>query len=274
MPIGFSEQDRAYVAAIYIEYCREIIDIVAPLVPCVKPQAAFFEAIGPSGMTALAEVVSYAKECGLIVVMDAKRGDIGSTAQAYAAAFLGERPRSPWGCDSLTVNPYLGDDSLEPFFKTAVANDAGLFVLVKTSNPGGKTFQELKTDAGFVYQHVADLVQSLSKQSLGTFGYGAVGAVVGATYPEQLTELRQRMPNTFFLVPGFGAQGGTASDIAGGFDEQGLGAIINSSRGIIFAYENPKYENLGDDWKAAVHAATMDTIEQIADGTPAGRLRD
>ena len=260
-------------AMAYQRFCCDIMDAVVGIVPAVKPQAAFFEHLGTAGMTALANVVEHAHKIGLIVIMDAKRGDIGSTAEAYAAAFLGVKPASVWGCDSLTINPYLGDDSLQPFVTQCRATGAGIFVLVKTSNPGSQTLQELSTDSNKpIYQHVAEMVQQLTAEDLGEFGYGSIGAVVGATYPQQLCVLRSLMPNSIFLVPGLGAQGGTAADVAGGFDDQGLGAVINSSRAIIFAYQREEYEAVGD-WQTAVEYATRDTVEQLATHTSAGKLR-
>ncbi len=253
-------------------YCKQILDVVADLVPAVKPQAAFFEALGFAGMQALANVIDYAKDKNLIVIMDAKRGDIGTTAAAYAAAYLGPRPFSSWGSDALTVNPYLGDDTLEPFVDQAQSHGAGIYVLVKTSNPGSHWLQERTSDGIPLYHHVAEKVQELARQSMGGCGYGAVGAVVGATYPQQLSELRQAMPNVPLLIPGFGAQGGTAADVAAGFDELGHGAIINSSRAIIFAYQNKTYDRFAD-WQDAVSQATRDAIDQLATDTPAGRLR-
>ncbi len=232
---GFSEQ-----AAAYLAFCRGVIDVVAELVGAVKPQAAFFEQLGPSGMVALGQVIEYARRKNLLVILDGKRNDIGSTAAAYAEAYLG-RDSSAWGADALTVSPYLGDDSLSPFVDTAMARGAGIFILVKTSNPGGKTFQDLVSDGRPLYRHVADHVQQLAKQTAGQHGYGAVGAVVGATYPEQAAELRAAMPNTWFLVPGYGSQGAMARDVAGAFDEQGLGAIVNNSRAIIFAHARREY---------------------------------
>lgn len=262
------------VANAFAEFGIAIIDVVKDLVPAVKPQAAFFEQLGPLGMAALAEIVDHATAAGLVVVMDAKRGDIGSTADAYAKAYLGHKSQTAWGCDCLTVNPYMGYDTLEPFFNTAKSNGAGLFVLCKTSNPGSDALQEQVTDGGqTIHQRVADEIQRLCGLTKGDSGYGIVGAVVGATYPEQLAELRRQMPNSILLVPGFGAQGGTASDVAGAFDENGLGAIINSSRGIIFAYEQEKYQSQAkEDWKLAVKQATVDTIEVLAAGTNAGKL--
>ncbi|MEM0924917.1 MAG: orotidine-5'-phosphate decarboxylase, partial [Planctomycetota bacterium] len=195
-------------AAAYTQFCNEIIDVVADKVPCVKPQAAFFEQLGPAGMIALGEVISHARKAGLLVITDGKRNDIGSTATAYADAYLGLD--SPWGSDSLTVSPYLGRDSLEPFADVCDTRDAGVFVLVKTSNPGGGLLQDRATDGQTVYQRVAALVTELNATRLGTCGYGPIGAVVGATYPEQLEELRRLMPTAWILIPGFGAQGGAA----------------------------------------------------------------
>jgi orotidine-5'-phosphate decarboxylase len=209
-----------------------------------------------------------------LVILDAKRNDIGSTATAYAQAYLGRSPASVWGADSMTVSPYLGDDSLQPFVDVAAQRGAGLFVLVKTSNPGGRLFQDLKADGQPLYRHVGQLVERYAVETCGASGYGAVGAVVGATYPEQLAELRRSMPHTWFLVPGFGAQGGGAVDVAGGFDSQGLGAVINSSRGIIFAHARAEYKDRYGDarWQEAVEAATLDMIAQLREQTPAGRL--
>ena len=262
------------IADSYRRFCQGVIDVVAPLVPAVKPQAAFFEQLGPPGMTALAEVIRYAADRELLVVLDGKRNDIGSTAAAYADGYLGRGANSVWGADALTVSPYLGDDSLDPFVDVARRRGAGLFVLVKTSNPGGRIFQDLVADGRPLFEHVAAHVEGLAVLSQGTCGYGFVGAVVGATHPEQLGQLRETMPHTWFLVPGFGAQGGTASDVAGAFDDQGLGAIVNSSRAIIFAHEQPPYrERFGDDnWQRAVESATRDMIQQLRDATPAGKL--
>ena len=262
----------ADVAQAFAKFSCAIIDVVADLVPAVKPQAAFFEMLGPHGMMALASVIDHAQANGLQVVMDAKRGDIGSTATAYAKAFLGKKPLSPWGCDALTVNPYMGFDTLEPFASAANKTGSGLFVLVKTSNPGSDSIQEKIVDDQSIYSLVAEEIQRLSLQNVGATGYGNIGAVVGATYPQQLVELRAKMPNTIFLIPGFGAQGGTAADVAGGLDENGLGGIINSSRGIIFAYQREPFASAAN-WQAAVEEATRDAIERIADGTSASKLR-
>ncbi len=259
-------------------FCKSIIDVVASKVPAVKPQSAFFEQLGPEGVTALCNVTHYAREKGLVVIMDAKRGDIGSTAAAYAAAFLDRSESAPWRCDCLTVNPYLGDDSLTPFVDVGNEHGSGIFVLAKTSNPGGTLFQERNfgsTDdhpQQTLFEAVSDHIQSLAAANVGQSGYGSVGAVVGATWPEQLVELRRRMPNAIFLVPGFGAQGGSAADVGGGLDEQGLGAVINSSRGIIFAYEKEQFA-AATSWQHAVELATDQAIDAIASETNAGRLR-
>jgi orotidine-5'-phosphate decarboxylase len=174
----------------------------------------------------------------------------------------------------LTVSPYLGDDSLAPFVEAARQRDAGVFVLVKTSNPGGRLFQDLVSEGRPLYRHVADHVEGLAAATTGQCGYGAVGAVVGATYPAQLSELRAVMPSTLFLVPGFGSQGGTAADVAGAFDQHGLGAIVNNSRGIIFAHTRPQYrETFGEArWQEAVEAATRDMIGQLRSETPGRNL--
>ena len=229
LPSGIAAQvdrlDRRAVAEAFRLFCREVIDVVSPLVAVVKPQAAFFEQLGQAGMTTLADTIDYALHPrGLLVILDGKRNDIGSTATAYADAYLGESPLSAWGADALTVSPYLGDDSLTPFVEVAQERGAGIFVLVKTSNPGGKTFQDLVVGDKTLYQQVATHVEQLAATTTGRCGYGAVGAVVGATYPEQLVELRKAMPHTWFLVPGFGAQGGTARDVDAAFDECGIGA--------------------------------------------------
>ncbi len=265
--------DKSATAAAVEAFSKAVVDVVAPLVAVVKPQAAFYELLGPMGMQALYNVVQHAKRQNLLVVLDGKRGDIGSTAEAYAEGWLGDAADGGWGCDGLTVNPYLGDDSLTPFVQQCTNSGNGIFVLVRTSNPGGSMLQELDTKSGRLYEVVADHVQDLATTHRGQCGYGCVGAVIGATHPEQLMQLRQRMPNTLFLVPGVGAQGATAADVAGAFDSQGLGAVINSSRAIIFAHDRREYQKYSSDWQRAVETATRDAIAEIADSTPAGRLK-
>ena len=247
----------------YERFCCDVIDATHALVPVVKPQSAFFEELGPWGAVALGKTCSYASSKGLIVVMDAKRNDIGSTATAYAKAYLGTNGQSAWGTDALTVSPYLGSDTLQPFIDQSNAVGAGIFVLVKTSNPGSGFMQDLSVDSRTISERVADFVQEQAiKTASSPACYGCIGAVVGATYPEQLIAMRKRMPNAWLLIPGYGAQGGSAADVVHGMDANGLGAIVNSSRGIIFAYENPKY-NGAKNWQAAVESATTDMIDAL-----------
>lgn len=240
-------------------FCCEVLDAVADLVPIVKPQAAFFEQLGPQGMQCLAEVIQHARKLGLLVLLDGKRGDIGSTAEGYAEAYLGED--SPWQCDALTVNPYLGDDTLLPFFQRASATGTGIFVLVKTSNGGSRFLQDLPCPEGRVYDRVAATVEGLSLSTKGKLGYGIVGAVTGATYPQELTALRAQMPTSWLLIPGYGAQGGAAADVMPGFDANQSGAIVNSSRGIIFAYGQPGAAGL--NWQNSVRQAAQKMKDEL-----------
>jgi orotidine-5'-phosphate decarboxylase len=261
----------------FATFCNGVVDVVAPLVPAVKIQAAFFEELGPAGMTAMAEVISHAQHRGLLVILDGKRSDVGSTAVAYARGYLG-RGESAWHADALTVSPYLGDDSLTPFVDVALERGCGVFVLVKTSNPGSGMLQDLVADGKKLYRRVGKHVERLAVETIGECGYGSVGAVVGATFPEQLAELRGAMPSTWFLVPGFGSQGGTAADVAAAFDPSGQGAIVNNSRGIIFAHTRGEYaQKFGSArWQEAVEAATQEMIEQLRSavrGLASGALR-
>lgn len=258
----------ATVAAAFEEFCNRVLAIVAPLVPAVKPQSAFFEACGPDGMAALQRLLRKARDLGLVTILDSKRNDIASTATAYAdAAFggtrLGNRTYPVWEADALTVNPYLGSDAVEPFLESARRVSAGVFVLVRTSNPGAGQFQDLLVASGTIparplYQHVGEAVAAWSRENLGACGLGDVGAVVGATYPAELVTLRRVMPEVIFLVPGFGAQGGTAADVAPAFRADGLGAIVNSSRGILFPFK-PDDRN----WEARIEEATRGTIAAL-----------
>lgn len=247
----------------YETFCREIIDAISDVVPVVKPQVAFFEQLGPAGLIALANIIDHATASGLLVLLDAKRNDIGSTAEAYAAGYLG--PASPWRCDSLTVSPYLGDDSLDPFVAACDKTASGIFVLVKTSNPGGGFLQDQLVDGEPIYRRVARWVMQTNQQRLGASGYGPVGAVVGATYPDQLAQLRAEMPGAIILIPGYGAQGGAAADVAGGFDAHGNGAIVNNSRHILFAYQRPEFEGKygAKKWQEAARAATIAMNDQL-----------
>jgi orotidine-5'-phosphate decarboxylase len=262
--LAATKPDAVQRAAAYSAFSRGVIDAVADLVPVVKPQSAFFEELGTPGVAALVEVIRYAHDRGLLVILDAKRNDIGTTAEAYARGMLGRD--SAWGADALTVSPYLGEDSLTPFVDVARERGAGLFVLVKTSNPGGGLLQDRVAEGQTIYRHVAQLVERMSAETAGESGYGLVGAVCGATYPQQLAELRAAMPHTWFLVPGFGSQGGAAADVAPGFDAHGLGAVINNSRGIIFAHARKVYADrfAPDQWQSAVRAATEEMIAQLA----------
>ena len=261
--------DHAAVAEAYATFGEALVEVAAGRVCAVKPQLAFFEECGPAGANALARVAKAAREQGLLVIFDGKRSDIDSTAEGYARAYLGDK--SAWGADALTVSPYLGGDSLDPFERVAVEQDAGLFVLVKTSNPGGKMFQDLQLGERRLYEHVAAYVEERAKSTAGACGYGVMGAVVGATYPAQLEQLRREMPSAWFLIPGFGAQGGAASEIVPAWDGQGLGGIVNSSRKIIFAYRDAPYAaSHGEaDWKGAVSAALDEARAAFAAAHPA-----
>jgi orotidine-5'-phosphate decarboxylase len=264
------------VAAAFEEFCFRILDVVAPLVPAVKPQAAFFEEWGPEGMAVLARVIRRARQLGLIVICDAKRGDIGTTAEAYARGFLaGSDPSAaPWGADALTVNPYMGTDTLEPFVKLAVERGAGLYVLVRTSNPGSGSFQNHGPAGKPLYERVAAEVEQICERTRGDQPFGVAGAVVGATYPQELVALREQMPHAHLLIPGYGSQGGSAADVASAFGADGTGAVVNNSRGIIFAYEKADYAaRFGTRWEAAVEAATQAMIVDLATHTTAGQLR-
>lgn len=239
--------DNDAVADAFLSFNKGIIDATAQYAVAVKPQIAFYEELGPAGVATFAETCEYAQRAGLIVIADVKRGDIGTTASAYAGAFLG----GAFCSDAATVNPYLGADSLTPFAEKC-ANGHGIFVLVRTSNNGAADLQDLHTQNGRLYEVVGDLVANLGRSSIGSCGFSSIGAVVGATWPGELTELRKRLPSVPFLVPGYGAQGATVEDIRNAFREDGLGAVVNSSRGIIFAYKDAKT----NDWqRAAADAA-------------------
>jgi len=230
-----------------VEFNKGIIDAVCDIVPVVKPQVSFYEILGHEGMRAYEETLRYAELKGLLTIADVKRNDIGSTAEMYAKAYLGEITMfkdeneviTPvFNADSITVNPYLGWDGVKPFVDEARKYEKGLFVLCKTSNKSSGDLQDLQmSDGNTIYEIMGYLIDSWGANEIGESGYSFVGAVVGATYPEQAKKLRKIMPNAIFLVPGYGAQGGTAEDIKVCFKDDGLGAIVNSSRGIIFAYE-------------------------------------
>jgi len=275
------------------EWGAGLIDALCDIVPAVKPQSAFYEALGPYGALALKMTIDYAKSKGLYVILDGKRGDIGSTAQAYSAAYLGAvkvggAELLPYGADALTINAYTGSDGIKPFIETAAKYDKAMFALVKTSNPSAGELQDLfigaqddsqddsqgvarerpscgasaaespPTRSVPAYVAVGDLIESISIDTVGSYGYTRVGAVVGATYPEEMEFLRKRLKNTFFLVPGYGAQGGAASDAARAFDEKGRGAIVNSSRGIIAAWKKS-----GGDYAAAARAEALRMRDEL-----------
>lgn len=228
-------------AAAVLEFNKGLIDALCDVVPAVKPQSAYYEMYGHAGVAALEETIRYAQEKGMYVMVDIKRNDIGTTAAAYATAYLGQTEIdgelvSAFGADAVTVNGYLGTDGIEPFLKECRKGKM-IFSLVKTSNPSSGELQDLKIGEKTVYETMAAMVEQWGSTAMGEGRYSQVGAVVGATYPEQQQILRQLMPKTFFLVPGYGAQGATAKDIAHAFDDQGMGAIVNSSRGIMCAYQ-------------------------------------
>lgn len=220
-----------------LQWAKDIIDTIADIVPAVKPQMAFYEVYGAEGFRVFEEISAYAHEKGLLVIDDSKRNDIGNTARAYALAHLAKE--GSINADFLTVSPFLGTDSLTPFAKIAKENGKGIFILVKTSNPSSAEISEAKRkDGKSVRDFLAESVAKMGKDDIGEYGYSSVGAVVGATFPEEAKSLRKQMREAIFLVPGFGAQGGSAGDIVSCFNEDGLGAVVNSSRGILYAYQN------------------------------------
>jgi len=250
------------------QFNRAIVDAVYDIIPAVKPQIAMYEELGIPGLTVYERTVAYCQNRGLIVIGDAKRGDIGSTSAAYASAFLGEikigsKTFSAFHTDMVTVNPYLGTDGVKPFIDACNTFDKGIFVLDKTSNPSSGEFQDRELAGEPLYERVAEKIEEWGSLSMdGT--YSNVGAVVGATYPEIGKRLREKMPHTFFLVPGYGAQGGTAEDLKHCFDKNGSGAIVNSSRGIIAAYQKEKYTSFGPEHFAdASRKALEDMIADI-----------
>lgn len=230
-------------AAALFEFNKALIDVLCDIVPAVKPQAAYYEMYGWQGVKALCDTIAYAKSKGMFVITDGKRNDIGTTMEAYATAHLGKtevagQSVEAFGADSLTVNGYLGTDGIKPLAKICDSDDKGIFVLVKTSNPSSGELQDMKLETGeSVYEHMGRMCENWGAELMGKYGYSAVGAVVGATYPEQLGEMREKLSHTFFLVPGYGAQGGGAEDVKNAFDSNGLGAVINSSRGIMCAWK-------------------------------------
>lgn len=269
----YGETLKGAAEAIWL-YNKEIVDAVYDLIPAVKPQIAMYEQFGIEGLIAFQKTVAYCKDKGLVVIGDIKRGDIGSTSEAYAVGHLGRvqvGSNAYYGFDEdfVTVNPYLGSDGVNPFIKVCKEENKGLFILVKTSNPSSGEFQDrlVKCDDGTekpLYEVVGEKVAQWGADCMGD-SYSYIGAVVGATYPEMGKVLRKVMPKSFILVPGYGAQGGKGADLVHFFNEDGLGAIVNSSRGIIAAYQQEKYAKYGEEnFAEASRAAVLEMKEDIA----------
>lgn len=251
------------------QFNKAIVDATYDLIPAVKPQIAMYEQFGVAGVIAFKKTVDYCKEKGLVVIGDIKRGDIGSTSEAYAVGHLGKvqvgsQTYAGFDEDFATLNPYMGSDSVNPFIKVCKENNRGVFVLVKTSNPSSGELQDKLVDGKPLYELVGKMVDAWGSDCIGESGYSEVGAVVGATYPEQGKVLRAIMPKTYILVPGYGAQGGKGKDLVHFFNEDGLGAIVNSSRGIIAAYKQETYAKFGAEHFAdASRQAVLDMIADI-----------
>ncbi len=274
LPKGLTKkytQDLEGVAKAIIEFNKALIDNTYDIIPAVKVQIAFYEMYGIPGMEAFKETCRYAKEKGMVVIADIKRGDIGSTAQAYSHAFLGktsigEKEEFIYDVDFVTINPYMGTDCVKPFVEDCKKYDKGIFLLVKTSNPSSGELQDLKLENGKeIYNQVAELVEKWGKELRGENGYSSVAAVVGATYPEQLEQIREVAPHTYFLIPGYGAQGGKAKDIVLGFDDNGLGGIVNASRSLMCAYQSEQWkEQYGEeDYAKATRAEAFRMKEEL-----------
>ena len=263
----FGETPEGAAEAFYRFNCG-IVDATCDLVPAYKPQVAMYEQLGLAGMAAFAKTVKYCQEKGAVVIGDVKRGDIGSTSEAYAVGHLGSveiggKKFPGFNEDFITVNPYLGSDGIKPFMKVCKEEKKGIFVLVKTSNPSSGELQDRLIDGRPLYEHVGEMVSAWGSELMGD-AYSYVGAVVGATYPEMGAVLRKIMPKTLILVPGYGAQGGRGADLVNFFNEDGLGAIVNSSRGIIAAWKQEKYASFGaDNYAEAARAAVLDMKEDI-----------
>ena len=249
------------------EFNMNIIDKICDIVPAVKVQVAYYEMYGYEGLKAFDYTLNYARGRGMIVIADCKRNDIGSTASCYSTAYLGktelgDKSLKAFPADMLTVNGYLGFDGIKPFVEDAKASKKAIFVLVKTSNPSSGELQNLKLENGkYIYEQMGELVKEWGKDSVGKYGYSRVGAVVGATHPKEAERLRKLLPHTFFLIPGYGAQGGSAEMLKVCFDKHGLGGVVNSSRGIICAYKNEKYAGL--NYAAAARAACVDMQKDL-----------
>ncbi|MDR1689765.1 MAG: orotidine-5'-phosphate decarboxylase [Clostridiales bacterium] len=257
-------------AECFYAFNQAIIDATADIVPAVKPQIAMYELYGADGIESYIKTVAYAKEKGLVVIGDIKRGDIASTAEAYSDTHIGRvdidgQTYEIFKEDFITLNPYLGTDSVQPFIKNCRLYGKGLFMLVKTSNPSGSEIQDIESEGKPIYEIVAKLVEKWGLNLIGESGYSQIGAVVGATYPQQAKKIRNLVPNTFFLVPGYGAQGGTAQDMKNYFSEGITGAIINSSRGIIAAHQSAKYAEryTQEEFALCARQAAIDMKDEI-----------
>jgi len=256
---GESVLGRAAAASAVARFCRGIVDAVGPYVVAVKPQSAFFEALGSDGMRALEEVCDYARSTGLLVLVDAKRGDIGSTARAYAATYLEPRDGASPLADAMTASPYLGHDSVEPFLAACRRHGAGVFFLVRTSNAGAADVQDLTlSDGRLLWQYLAALVHEWGQPLVGEAGLSSVGAIVGATYPRAVSEARRLMPQTPMLLPGVGAQGATPADVARAFTSGPASALVTASRSVIFAFRDSD-----EDWRAAAAAEAERLATQV-----------
>lgn len=272
-------QDLEGAAKAIIEYNKALIDATYDIIPAIKPQIAFYEMFGIEGMKAFKETCEYAKQKGMIVIADIKRGDIGSTAQGYSNAFLGktkigEKEESIFDVDFVTINPYMGTDCVKPFVEDCKKYGKGVFILVKTSNPSSGEIQDVKTENGEeIYTKVAQLVEKWGEELRGEYGYSSIAAVVGATYPEQLKQIRKTAPHTYFLIPGYGAQGGKAEDIALGFDNKGLGGIINASRSLMCAYKSDRWKDQFNEteYAQATRAEALRMKEELNKAIQGGR---
>ncbi len=268
---AFEEKGETLVGAAEAiwQFNKAIVDTIYDLIPAVKPQIAMYEQFGVEGVIVFKKTVDYCKEKGLVVIGDVKRGDIGSTSEAYAVGHLGKvqvgsQTYAGFDEDFATVNPYLGSDGVKPFIKVCKENNRGIFILVKTSNPSSGELQDKLVDGKPLYELVGKMVDEWGSDCIGESGFSEVGAVVGATYPEQGRILRAIMPKTYILVPGYGAQGGKGKDLVHFFNEDGLGAIVNSSRGIIAAYKQEAYAKFGAEHFAdASRQAVLDMIADI-----------
>ena len=253
-------------AVALLEFNKGLIDALYDIVPAVKPQAAYYEMYGYEGVKTLYETQEYARSKGLFVITDGKRNDIGSTMEAYASAHLGKTKvgsaeYEPFIADALTVNGYLGSDGINPVIKVCQQYDKGIFVLAKTSNPSSGELQDKKLGDRPIYEIMGDMCEEWGKELMGKYGYSGVGIVAGATYPQQIAELRSKLPKTFFLIPGYGAQGASAKDISAAFDKNGLGGIVNSSRGIMCAYQKEKCDE--KDFAAAARREAIRMRDEI-----------